>query len=212
MALERLGSSMLTIVTGQFIWSGKLPATTFPRAFIRLLSRVRPLVCLQVRALGVHLVTVVKVTLVNASPLEAALAYARVFRCWWSHLAWGQRRTNADPASRGCYSHKGVHQLLGGEAKSLHCLKRQQSRSLTAAYTPFLWRRGPWTGWRSLNRAGRPLEAEVNHKIVIVILMMMMMNMVVVRLQFTWANAEVDGLHLNAGVGAVAIDHTGAFG
>ena len=81
MALEWLGSSMLTIVTGQLIRSGKLPATTFPRAFIRLLSRVRPLVGLQVRTLGVHLVAVGKVALVNASSFEAAVADARIFRC-----------------------------------------------------------------------------------------------------------------------------------
>ena len=91
MALERLGASMFAVMSGQFVRPRKLPTAPFPRALIRLFSRMRPLVSFQVRTLGVNLIAVGKVALVHFSSLETffvigigswltAIAAERV---WW---------------------------------------------------------------------------------------------------------------------------------
>jgi len=54
-ALERLDSSMLAVVTGQLIGTGKLPGASFPCTFVWLLPSVGPQMGLEVRALCVHL-------------------------------------------------------------------------------------------------------------------------------------------------------------
>lgn len=91
MALEGFGSSMFAIVTGQLIGAGKLPAATLPRAFVRLLASVRPLVGFQVRTFGVHLIAVREIAFVYASPLEAGAG--RIFRRRRGDLAprWSRR-------------------------------------------------------------------------------------------------------------------------
>ena len=70
MALERFGPRMLAIMPGQLIGAGKLPAASFPRTLVRLLSRVSPLVSLEVGALGVDFVTIGEVTVVDLAALE----------------------------------------------------------------------------------------------------------------------------------------------
>ena len=75
-ALEGLGAGVLPVVPRQLVRPGKLPAAPVPRALIRLLSRVCPLVRFQVRALCVHLVATGKVAAVYLPlPQTVAVAY-----------------------------------------------------------------------------------------------------------------------------------------
>ena len=55
MTLEGLHAGVLPVMSGELVGAGKLPVAAVPRAGVRLLSRVRPLVRLQVGALRVHL-------------------------------------------------------------------------------------------------------------------------------------------------------------
>ena len=68
--LERFGPRVLAVMPGQLVGSGKLPAAALPRALVRLLARVGPLVGFEVGALGVDLVTSWKVTVVDFAPLQ----------------------------------------------------------------------------------------------------------------------------------------------
>jgi len=70
--LERLLAGVLAVVAGQLVRAGELPGTALPRAFVRLLSRVSPFVSLEVRALGVDLVTAGEVAPVDL-PLVVAV-------------------------------------------------------------------------------------------------------------------------------------------
>ena len=54
-ALERFDASVLTVVTGELIRTGKLPSASFPSTFIWLLPSVGPQMSLEVRALRIHL-------------------------------------------------------------------------------------------------------------------------------------------------------------
>ena len=76
MALERLGAGVFPVMPRQLVRPRKLPAAAVPRALVGLLTRVRPLVGLQVRALGVDFVTRRKVAAVNLPPLEAVVVLA----------------------------------------------------------------------------------------------------------------------------------------
>ena len=71
-ALEGLRPRVLAVVPRQLVGAGKLPAAAVPRALVRLLARVRPLVRLEVRALRVDLVTAGKVAAVHL-PLPQTL-------------------------------------------------------------------------------------------------------------------------------------------
>ena len=73
-ALEGLGPRVLPVVPRQLIRPGKLPAAPFPRAPVRLLSRVRPDVRLEMRALGVDLLAAREVAEVR---LSIVLQYGR---------------------------------------------------------------------------------------------------------------------------------------
>jgi hypothetical protein len=53
--LERFAAGMLAVVASQLIWAGKPPPAPIPGAGVRLLTRVGPLVCLQVGALCIYL-------------------------------------------------------------------------------------------------------------------------------------------------------------
>jgi len=53
--LEGFLSGVFPVVSGQLVGPGKLPAATLPRAGVRLLASVRPLVSFQVRTLCVNL-------------------------------------------------------------------------------------------------------------------------------------------------------------
>ena len=53
--LERFHPCVFPVVPCQFVRPSELPVTAFPAAAVRLLSRVGPLVGLQVGALGVDL-------------------------------------------------------------------------------------------------------------------------------------------------------------
>ena len=75
MALEGLGTSVLPVVPRQLVRPGKLPAAPVPRALVRLLPRVGPLVRLQVRALCVHLVAAGKVAAMHL-PFSQAVPVA----------------------------------------------------------------------------------------------------------------------------------------
>lgn len=70
LTLERLLSRVFAIVSSQFVRSRELPGTADPRARVRLLPRMCPLMCLQVRGLGVHLLTAVEVALVDLPSLQ----------------------------------------------------------------------------------------------------------------------------------------------
>lgn len=59
-AFKRLGTSMLSEVSGQLITSCKTPLTTFPRASVRLFSCVSALMCFQVGAFSVNFPAAVK--------------------------------------------------------------------------------------------------------------------------------------------------------
>lgn len=52
---EWLGARVLAVMARQLVRAGKPPFATLPTAFVRLFPRMRPLVGLKVRALGVHL-------------------------------------------------------------------------------------------------------------------------------------------------------------
>ena len=55
-AFEWFDPSVFSEVASEFIGAGKLPVAAFPTALVGLFSSVSPLVCLEVRALGVDLV------------------------------------------------------------------------------------------------------------------------------------------------------------
>lgn len=65
LALEWPGSCVFSKMSRQLVGSSELPRAAVPGARIRLLSRVRPLVCFQVRTLGVDLVATGMVAFVN---------------------------------------------------------------------------------------------------------------------------------------------------
>ena len=66
MTLEGLLTRVLPQGSGQLVRAGKLPRAFAPRALVRLLSRVSPLVGLQMGAHdGVNLVAVLEITLVD---------------------------------------------------------------------------------------------------------------------------------------------------
>ena len=54
---ERLHTSVLSEVPCQLIRTSKFPVASFPVTLIRFFSRVCPLVCLEMRALGINLGT-----------------------------------------------------------------------------------------------------------------------------------------------------------
>ena len=68
--LEWLSSSMLPIVPGKLVRPGELPMAIVPRADVRLFSSVGPLMSLEMRALGIHLVAVLLIAAVDLSSLE----------------------------------------------------------------------------------------------------------------------------------------------
>ena len=70
-ALEGFGPGVLPVVPCQLIRPGKFPTAPIPRALVRLLASVGPLVCLQVGALGVDFVTPGKVTVMHLPSLQA---------------------------------------------------------------------------------------------------------------------------------------------
>lgn len=70
LALERLLARVLPEVARQLVGPGELPRAPLPRAGVRLLPCVRPLMCLEVRALGVHLLAALEVALVDLAPPE----------------------------------------------------------------------------------------------------------------------------------------------
>jgi hypothetical protein len=76
---------MLTEMSGEFVRSGELPATALPIALIGLLSRMRPQVCLQVRALRIGLRAAVVRARVMSDFLAAGAASAasRFGRHYW---------------------------------------------------------------------------------------------------------------------------------
>ena len=53
--LERFHSCVFSVMSRQFVRSSKLPVTTLPAAQVGLLTGVRPLVSLEMTALGVDL-------------------------------------------------------------------------------------------------------------------------------------------------------------
>ncbi len=67
-APERLGPRVLPKVPGQLVRPGEPPPASGPRAQVRLLASVRPLMGLQVAGLGVHLVAVLEEAAVNPPP------------------------------------------------------------------------------------------------------------------------------------------------
>ena len=74
-ALEGLGPGVLPVVPRQLVGPGKLPAASVPRALVRLLAGVGPLVRLQVRALRVDLVAPGEVTAMHL-PFPQAVTVA----------------------------------------------------------------------------------------------------------------------------------------
>ena len=85
-ALEGLEAGVLPVVPGQLVRPGELPLAAFPGALVGLLARVRALVGLQVRALGVDLVAIGEVALVNLPLLEAVGEFRRRSRTHDSHV------------------------------------------------------------------------------------------------------------------------------
>lgn len=79
MTFEWFLACVFAVVPGQLIGASKLPSTARPRALVRLLPSVRPFVGLQVRALGVDLVTGREVALVDF-PLLVGARVARRHR------------------------------------------------------------------------------------------------------------------------------------
>ncbi len=71
--LERLLTRVLAVVPCQLVRSGELPLAALPRALVRLLPRVSPLVGLEVRTLRVDLVAVGEITLMDFSLLQAVV-------------------------------------------------------------------------------------------------------------------------------------------
>jgi len=67
LTFERFLSCMFSVMSCQLIGPCELPLAALPRALVRFLTGVGPLVSLQVRALGVYFVTILKITLVNFS-------------------------------------------------------------------------------------------------------------------------------------------------
>lgn len=63
-ALERLRAGVLAVMARQFVRTRKSPLATLPAALVRLLSRVRPLMGFEMRALGVHLLAAGKLAFV----------------------------------------------------------------------------------------------------------------------------------------------------
>lgn len=69
--LERFLTGVLAVVARELVRTGKLPAAAVPRASVRLLARVRPLVSLEVRALRVDLIAAGEVAAVDATAVRA---------------------------------------------------------------------------------------------------------------------------------------------
>lgn len=67
-ALERFHPCVLAEVSRQLVRTRELPRAAFPHALVGFLSGVRPAVCFEVGALGVHFVAAGEVAAVN-SPL-----------------------------------------------------------------------------------------------------------------------------------------------
>ena len=70
--LERLLSRVLPVVAGELVGARKLPRAPGPRALVRFLTRVSPLVGLEVGALGVDLVTAGEVALMDLATVVRA--------------------------------------------------------------------------------------------------------------------------------------------
>jgi len=77
---------MLPVMPSQLIRSGKSPAAAFPAAEVRLLTRVRPQVRLEVARLGVRLVACLVAARVDRYLLPAPTSPATLLQrndMWW---------------------------------------------------------------------------------------------------------------------------------
>ena len=74
--LERLLTRVLAVVPRQLVRPGELPLAALPRALVRLLPCVRPLVGFEVRTLRVDLVAVGEITLMDFSLLQTVVVIA----------------------------------------------------------------------------------------------------------------------------------------
>lgn len=68
--LERLHARVLAEVSCELVGARKLPCAALPHALVGFLTGVRPAVCLQVGALGVHLVAPGEVAAVDSPLLQ----------------------------------------------------------------------------------------------------------------------------------------------
>ena len=94
-ALERPGTGVLAVVSRELVGASKAPLTPFPRARVRLFPRVRALVCLEVGALGVHLLAagvVAFVEFLGCISCRSPLPFGG-----WRSGSWGR-------GGRGCHT------------------------------------------------------------------------------------------------------------
>ncbi len=71
LTFERFNSSVLTIVTGELVRTGKLPITAFPCTFVGFFAGVGALVGFEVRALGIDFGTArISTTMDSLVPLR----------------------------------------------------------------------------------------------------------------------------------------------
>ncbi|CAN7945211.1 unnamed protein product, partial [Ixodes pacificus] len=115
LALERLLARVLPEVARQLVGPGELPRAALPRAALGLLwlggpTCVRPLMRLEVGALGVHLLAALEVALVDLAPPQG-LRVGRGARWGRGRRASG-RRGSVGAGLRRRRRHRGRLQLL----------------------------------------------------------------------------------------------------
>lgn len=103
-ALEGFGSGVFPVVSGELVRSGETPVAVVPCAAVRLLTCVRPLVCLQMGALCVNFGAAWVVTEVDPPLLQLRIVPPVVFGTRQHPLTmchqqgmWGQPR-HLDPS------------------------------------------------------------------------------------------------------------------
>ena len=81
--LERFHPCVFPVVSCQLVRPGELPVTALPAAAVRLLSRVGPLVRLQVAALGVDLfnITISGIWYLQKSRLQDLIRFTEELDC-----------------------------------------------------------------------------------------------------------------------------------
>jgi len=92
LALEGFGASVLPDVAGEFVGSSETPQTVLVSAGVRLLTRVNPLVCFEMRAFCVNFGATWVIAVMNATFFQLWIVSAIVFHDLTSGLSAGSHR------------------------------------------------------------------------------------------------------------------------